>query len=385
MEFEFDKEIDVLLRQTAQGGDFVSSKTAAHLDADDVSAFAENALPEKIKRQYTLHLADCDKCRKNLSNLIALTVRAEPETTNAKSEIHFAAAPVPWYRRLFAVPNLAYTLGALVLVFSGIAAFTILQSVSDSPNSMVSQTQEKQPGGQGMSSDGDALPTETYSSNTATVSNMMTANTSATNTTANTAGNFSNPAMPSAPVSTANSNSSVLTTSGVDKDLKPETKSANQPLDLAKSETSPVAGAALPAPAKENEYQEDGEVSRQQNQAQQNTIVQNQTDIMPDSRNVKRAPVQTQRAETKRKVEESRDDSADKSGASLTSTTSVGGKTFRRDGGVWYDAAYRGQKTTNITRGTQEYKKLDAGLRGIVENLGGTVVVVWKDKAYRIQ
>ena len=51
----------------------------------------------------------------------------------------------------------------------------------------------------------------------------------------------------------------------------------------------------------------------------------------------------------------------------------------------WVDSEYRGQATTNISRGTNEYKKLDSGLRGIVENLGGTVVIVWKEKAYRIQ
>ena len=66
-------------------------------------------------------------------------------------------------------------------------------------------------------------------------------------------------------------------------------------------------------------------------------------------------------------------------------TTSVGGKTFKRAGNAWVDAAYKGQATTNITRGTKEYKKLDSGLRSIVENLGGTVVVVWKEKAFKIQ
>jgi len=66
-------------------------------------------------------------------------------------------------------------------------------------------------------------------------------------------------------------------------------------------------------------------------------------------------------------------------------TTSGGGKTFKRAGNAWVDAAYKGQATTNITRGTKEYKKLDSGLRGIAENLGGTVTIVWKDKAYRIQ
>jgi hypothetical protein len=40
---------------------------------------------------------------------------------------------------------------------------------------------------------------------------------------------------------------------------------------------------------------------------------------------------------------------------------------------------------TRAVGGTDSYKNLDGGLRAIADNLGGTVVVVWKEKAYRIQ
>ena len=63
----------------------------------------------------------------------------------------------------------------------------------------------------------------------------------------------------------------------------------------------------------------------------------------------------------------------------------IGEKTFTRKNGVWYDANYNGQATTNILRGSDDYKKLDSGLRSIIGNLSGTVVIVWKNKAYRIQ
>jgi hypothetical protein len=66
-------------------------------------------------------------------------------------------------------------------------------------------------------------------------------------------------------------------------------------------------------------------------------------------------------------------------------TRLVGGKTFRNVGGIWFDAAYTSQQQTMIRRGSDDYKKLDSGLRSIAENLSGTVVVVWKGKAYRIQ
>ncbi len=63
----------------------------------------------------------------------------------------------------------------------------------------------------------------------------------------------------------------------------------------------------------------------------------------------------------------------------------IGEKTFRRSGGVWYDASYTGQSTTNIRRGTNDFQKLDANLRSIADVLSGAIVVVYKGKAYRIQ
>ena len=66
-------------------------------------------------------------------------------------------------------------------------------------------------------------------------------------------------------------------------------------------------------------------------------------------------------------------------------TRSAGGKTFNNRERVWYDSTYSGQATTNVRRGSTEFQKLDAGLRSIAGNIGGTVVVVWKGKAYRIQ
>src|SRR5215218_2303129 len=67
----FDREIDSLLRRRARGtaesrswgsgaGD---GSTAAHLDADELGAFAEGALPPSARVAAASHLADCDSCR----------------------------------------------------------------------------------------------------------------------------------------------------------------------------------------------------------------------------------------------------------------------------------------------------------------------------------
>src|SRR5688572_4139082 len=118
MDFEFDKEIDAILRK-ARGGEVVTS-AGSHPDADEISAFAENAVSDAARQRYTAHFADCIRCRKILSNVIVFNSEAETEAASSAVLVETAAAAkAPWYRRLFAFPQLAYAMGALVLLFSG--------------------------------------------------------------------------------------------------------------------------------------------------------------------------------------------------------------------------------------------------------------------------
>ncbi len=393
MDFEFDKEIDTLLRLTAQGesafgGQISDSKfqipNSRHLDADELSAFAENALPEKAKQMYLRHLADCGACRKILADVIALNVEQTNEAVPVE-KANFVQTPTAWYQRFFAFPNLAYTMGALVLVFSGIAAYTVLQNVETSPNTEVSQTYERQTGGRGMSSDGDAVLSESYSANSAATANTMSSNAASMNSALNSAA--ISPAMPLAPGSAANSNAAVSRSSNAaDRDLNVAAKPSVPQKEPLESNQADDFDADRVLIEKEAEFQTDGARQRQQQPAPaQGAIAQSQADIAPDSQNVRSAPKPTARREDKSKIPAESANDAALSSSAATATTNVGGKTFKRTNNVWYDAAYRGQATKNVARGTDEYRKLDAGLRGIAENLGGTVVVVWKSKAYRIQ
>lgn len=76
---------------------------------------------------------------------------------------------------------------------------------------------------------------------------------------------------------------------------------------------------------------------------------------------------------------------AKKKSSEAGTTRNVGGKNFNNVGGIWFDTAYNKQKTKDVRRGTSDYQKLDSGLRSIADQLGGTVVVLWNGKAYRIQ
>lgn len=98
MEFEFDKEIDAILRKARRSGEIAASFDS-HPDADELSAFAENALSEAANQRYTAHLADCTRCRKILSNIILFNAEAETETASSDVAVEIAEVKTPWYRK----------------------------------------------------------------------------------------------------------------------------------------------------------------------------------------------------------------------------------------------------------------------------------------------
>ncbi|MDQ6787007.1 MAG: hypothetical protein M3033_09390 [Acidobacteriota bacterium] len=381
MEFEFDKEIDSLLRQTAQGETAFAANNPqseirnSHLDADQISAFAENALPEKTKSLYTKHFADCDRCRKILSNVILLNVETASESVRMP-QTEKVAAVLPWYRRLFATPNLAYAMGALVLVFAGLIAFMFLKTAPQ--NSEVSQMREVPINMQGASSDGE---TRTIESN-ASMSNSSTS--SMSNGSAMMSKNLAaNSAVVSAPNAPAVSNSAA--NANKQSAAKDETKQSEQLREsnsaLAKKDKNEMQVSAGSIAVEKTETKaQDNKSSKEDNNdavraeapAPKSMLTQpNPAELPINGRStvMSDAPAATEK----------------KKSSPNSETKTIAGKTFRRDGGVWYDASYSGQSTTNVRRGTGDYKKLDAGLRSIADAFGGTVVVVWKAKAYRIQ
>lgn len=405
MEFEFDKEIDSLLRQTARNGEAVfdgknsSFAASAHVDADEISLFAENALPVKARSRVTEHLADCNRCRKILSGLIALDSETESENVHAK-EIIGAAIPLPWYKKLFTFPQIAYAMGALALVFSGVMALMILQNAGNSLNTGIAQresVQEKSSNTTTATTDAPVANEPYAMTNTSTATTGNTGN-------GNTMMSTANSSVKSTPQFSTTSNANTALAAPEEK-LMAE-KPAGEPQAGSVRDTKPASASELAlakpaAPVKKEDFVRDGPPTakpenenradkdenlraRQQAETVQAPSVQNQVGILSDSQNVKRnAPAA--RAENRKSITTGDTVASDAAKNKSAETRTAGGKVFRRADGVWYDPAYKGGATTNIRRGTDEYKKLDAGLRSIAEQIGGTVVVVWKSKAYRIQ
>lgn len=375
MELEFDKEMDALLRSAAGRGVLVGDGPKAHLDADAIAAFAENAVPQKSRAIYVQHLAECDPCRKTLAHFISLSEDPDPALA---ASVAPAAATVPWWRTLFAARNLAYTMGALVLVFGGLLGFIVFQD-STSGDVSVSQV-DQQPA---------AAPLQTgsrasESANTVANTNVSAAPAGEPATSVNVdesqiaSGDrpaVSGPAPPPPSATGTASNTAFATKDqpadrpGITAAQPAAPKPANE-RDAEKAEEKELA--KLQTARKQDE---DVNVARQQQQELQMTPgAGNTRDRMPN------------RAHVMREDRAMADDTANaKRAASEPSRRVVAGKTFELKQGAWYDTAYSGQRTTNVRRGTDEYRKLDGGLRGIADSLGGTVVVVWKTKAYRIQ
>ena len=109
-----DTQMDVLMRRYAKGAKQASVSTE-HLDADELNAFAEGALPAATRSRYVSHLADCDDCRTVVCQLAmaagAATVAQVPASESLQKR--------PWWQSfgaLLSAPALRYAASAMVLL-----------------------------------------------------------------------------------------------------------------------------------------------------------------------------------------------------------------------------------------------------------------------------
>lgn len=411
MEFELDKEMDSLLRHEARRGLFVAENTGAHLDADEISAFAENALPLMARSRATEHLADCDRCRATLANLIKLNSEPVSETIHTESgRVVQATLEEPWFKRLLAFPKLTFAMTAMMLLMTGAIAFIALRSLNEQ-GSTVAQLEPKEEKSKEMDSvaSNTSVELKDQSNNNSPAANAPAANASA---------NSSAPAANTAAIP----DSGEMARKNEDQSLQPSQKGGpsgtpgDTDLPYAKDKATIPGGNPVttdgilkqePAPAvkpvteAEEKLQENKPQNRDNNYG---NIYQNQSqdrNMSPDTQNSKRTPqpppaaIARSQSEVKEDDERGRKDASGEGGErsapkaakkkEAPETRNVGGKTFRNLNGIWTDTSYSGGGATSVKRGSDEYKKLDSGLQSIGNSFGGTVIVVWGGRAYRIQ
>ena len=406
MASEFDNEMDFLLRQARRQNDFASDLAGetSHLDADDLSAFAENALPQNVRLNVISHLADCNSCRQILSNLILLNEDAQAETDAvAEPQQNIVAVKPSWldsFKKLFALPAFGYATATLAILLVGVFAFVTLRGRQDNSSVSVARVEPEQIDVQeakkrqsahapAAAKDEDnepkqieEAPAETPSTTPDQVAEStptpiegeldenLPPSVRATRRSNQNSASANVPARreaSAANVSSSNSISNTLVASSSQLQPAPSAAGATAP----KTGTPPgseIVGAAAPKPIDRAK----AELSRRASEQDQ-SATHNQTEAL-ESTSPERARSAASSVNSELKTKKV-----------VVETRTVGGKTFQKVGAIWQDAAYSSQNVTNISRCSDDYKKLDSGLRSIAQNLSGEIVVVWQGKAYRIR
>jgi hypothetical protein len=427
-------EMDRLLRRHARrGGEALLAKSdavmeasgGAHLDADEMNAYAEGALPEAARSLYFVHLADCDSCRKLVTELTLAASRedegkarvASLEDTPSKS----------WRERLaviFSPAVLRYGVPALALFAVIIIAIVAMRPNRNEPGVALNAEQARysHPGVMTNSSSNVQANSATGTAGSQSNSNVAPSS-EAQNQPPPQPDAAATPLPPTisgqledkAPVLSKTTNPS-SETAPVD-----DTKDRSGRFGETPKREQPEVAAAAPASPPPPVSQETGmsrttetEVtSRDVREEQKENKVGGKVDtdeIAVGGRNVggvaatQRAGNEPRadvgRATTTRAAQaeaRKRPAAAAKSGPAATDqvtekersteTRSVGGRRFRRQGSAWVDTAYNSSRPVmNVARGSEQYRALVAdapALRRIAEGLGGEIIVVWQSRAYR--
>lgn len=380
MRKETNNEMDLLLRRLSRrpgvpASDGDSRNDSDHLDADELSSYAENAVPAAARARYTEHLAECSRCRELVVQLSAsVPVVAVRETVTAAE----LSGLRKFLASFFSPMVLRYAVPALGLIIVAAIGFVVLRSNRER-ESMARL-------------DG----------------NMQSA---------------SAPVQSEQPTSSTFNDSSARTASPLQGDTaarKPEESKETQPaatpkpdqidgadLNAARRRDEPapvterqaVANAEPPAPAAPKATVDEMRVEIEGRKAE--------ADRAASLELAKKAAKDVGREqETKNEVAAARRPATGTAAApqagGATSTFSVaeqdkddgvirtaGGRRFRKQSGAWVDTAYNsGSRIVNVARDSEQYRALVADeptIKEIADQLDGTIYLVWKGSTYRIR
>jgi hypothetical protein len=420
-----DKQIDVLMRRHAKAAPRTS--LTGHLDADEISAFAEGALPPATRARFVSHLADCDQCRKQASAL-AISSGAVVRTEESHSPVGEGRTFWQVLAGMFALPVLRYAVfAAVLLIVAGVAFVALRRTRSDSQliaaNEPVAQQRDSAVKPRSEIQEGTA---ENKQANTearsASPSQLGAGNdqTARADTATRAEDVPVSPGLmkdsaPAAPVTAEKkAQQGEMTKTAPSYAPLPPGETATQQKQEAYREAQTGAGISGPrqqqqkldsadkVASQERERDANKEVARPDDLARKSgapaSVASNQPPPSPrrgvdekakgPMRNMENNTLN--RNENVGRVESAKTTST--SGADRASTEeapqtrSAGGRKFRKQGAAWVDQKFKSSMTLkSVSRGSDEFAGLDSGLRSIAQQLGGEVIVVWKGKAYLIK
>ncbi len=386
MKQETNKEMDLLLRRLGRQQDAGASAAGDHLDADELSAYAENVLPAAVRARYTEHLIECSRCRQVIAQLSpSAGVVTAPEAVAVSAP----SALKKFLASLFTPMVLRYAAPALGLIVVAVIGFIVLRRNDAGP--LVTQVQEQE-----RASSNNGAVTASPSA----VPNSSFNDSQHSNATGNTRTN--KPADSNKPVTAPAPNAPPSVSVTATASPEPTPQPGAQP---ASANEAPPPAAAKPAATTDEKQARETEVGKKE--VQEVPAVQSSADkslqaARDEDRQNKdfatertRAPkskapaagigaasiAKVQRGVTDNRATGEKDDSAE--------TRTVAGRRFRKEHNIWIDTAYESSRsTTNLTRGSEQFRALIAdepAIKTIADQLDGEIIVIWKGHAYRIQ
>lgn len=399
MRQEPNNEIDLLLRRLSRQEDAPIPDADVHideqhLDADELSSYAANALPDAARMRYTEHLAECSSCRKLVAQLsLSLGAVATEQISKASGpsglKKFLASIFSPMVLR-YAVPALGLivvmAVGLMVLRKEGSADYVAEVRQKEQSKRAAAEPAQAQTPASGLvgydSKAGEPAPTpQTRTTKTGEVKPETKASGDAA--VAAPAPQFRDAkqdapatATEQQPFAAQAAPPAKLAASDVEAQRKAELEKRGPPLVGEQAEsTSDVSKARAKEPAKEEDRSAD-EVAASRIGPAENK---------PQPQGMKSGRI-SGGAESREGVARARGARSDKD---ATEIRSIAGRRFRKDGGVWIDTAYDSSRgAMNLTRGSEQYRVLIAdepAIRTIAEQLDGEIIVVWKGRAYRIR
>jgi len=389
MKQETNNEMDLLLRRLGRQQDVFAPDAEDHLDADELNAYAENALPATARSRYTDHLAECGRCRQLVVQLSAAAgVVAGEQTVRVAAPSRLKA----FLASLFSPMVLRYAVPALGLVVVAVIGFAVLRR--NARSEYVSQMQRvASPAAPGQTEAGKDQSGVTYSlaKPTDSVTDKGISSQDAPN-------NSAKPVPESTPAGRVEN--------------APAAKAPAEPVAADSTASQPAAAAAPPTPAAKVDA-----LSDERKQKNEDAARRQEAEVTVASKEVSKRDFEMDKSANKKAEEpaaargrpaksavggftvtqgagaaspgQQREGAGKDDKDAGAETRSVAGRDFRKQRGVWTDTAYNGSKENMIvTRGSEGYRGLIAdepAIKTIADQLDGEIIVVWKGRTYRIR
>ncbi|HEY2961832.1 MAG TPA: hypothetical protein VGJ37_05415 [Pyrinomonadaceae bacterium] len=390
-----NSEIDLLLRRLSRrdgNGVHDTELDDGHLDADELSVYAQNAAPPAARARYIEHLAECATCRRlaaELSLSLGATTAAQVETVAAPGWLkQFLAS-------LFSPMVLRYAVPALGVIVVMVVGFVVLRQqrahefarVNSEPKAVVPEKARPEAPVSGYSSP-EATPSNSpqQRSENGTTKPVETKPEKETIATDTARGAAQPLAKADRGVAELQPGTAAAAPPAAPKAAPAESDADKKAEDAAKKEPGAVAQTVeiKREQAKEStrdDFRRSNDVAANEADQSKTKAAPSQTSGFMAGRARAAAPSGTQ--ETKR-AEESKDNANN-----YVETRSIAGRQFRKERGIWIDTAYDSSTATvNMARSSEQFRALVADepvIGTIAKQLDGEVIVVWKGRAYRIR